>query len=55
MDNLSGVSVFVQAAETLSFVEAGRVLGISASAVGKSIARPKIGWMHACSTAARAA
>ena len=39
MDNLSGVSVFVQAAETLSFVEAGRVLGISASAVGKSIAR----------------
>ena len=41
MDNLSGVSVFVQAAETLSFVEAGRVLGISASAVGKSIARPE--------------
>ncbi|BEL94501.1 LysR family transcriptional regulator [Serratia marcescens] len=39
MDNLSGVSVFVQTAETLSFVEAGRVLGISASAVGKSIAR----------------
>ncbi|KLE37307.1 LysR family transcriptional regulator [Serratia sp. TEL] len=39
MDNLSGVSVFVQAAEALSFVEAGRVLGISASAVGKSIAR----------------
>ncbi|WGZ69962.1 LysR family transcriptional regulator [Serratia sp. K-E0102] len=39
MDNMSGVSVFVQAAETLSFVEAGRVLGISASAVGKSIAR----------------
>ncbi|WP_411748692.1 LysR family transcriptional regulator [Serratia marcescens] len=39
MDNLSGVNVFVQAAETLSFVEAGRVLGISASAVGKSIAR----------------
>ncbi|MBH2883382.1 LysR family transcriptional regulator [Serratia ureilytica] len=39
MDNLAGVSAFVQAAETLSFVDAGRVLGISASAVGKSIAR----------------
>lgn len=39
MDNLTGVSAFVQAAETLSFVDAGRVLGISASAVGKSIAR----------------
>ncbi|QNL02531.1 LysR family transcriptional regulator [Serratia ureilytica] len=39
MDNLAGVSAFVQAAETLSFVDADRVLGISASAVGKSIAR----------------
>lgn len=39
MDNLAGVSAFVQAAETLSFVEAGRVLGVSASAIGKSIAR----------------
>ncbi|MEL5636585.1 LysR family transcriptional regulator [Serratia ureilytica] len=39
MNNLAGVSAFVQAAETLSFVDAGRVLGISASAVGKSIAR----------------
>lgn len=39
MDNLAGVSAFVQAAETLSFVEAGRLLGVSASAIGKSIAR----------------
>lgn len=39
MDNLAGVSAFVQSAETLSFVEAGRLLGISASAIGKSIAR----------------
>ncbi|OKB68415.1 LysR family transcriptional regulator [Serratia marcescens] len=39
MDNLAGVTAFVQAAETLSFVDAGRLLGISASAVGKSIAR----------------
>ncbi|AEF45452.1 transcriptional regulator, LysR family [Serratia sp. AS12] len=39
MDNLAGVSAFVQSAETLSFVEAGRVLGVSASAIGKSIAR----------------
>ncbi|MGK5032857.1 LysR family transcriptional regulator [Janthinobacterium sp. MDT1-19] len=39
MDNLAGFTAFVQAAETRSFVAAGRVLGISASAIGKSIAR----------------
>ena len=39
MDGLGGVAVFVQVAETRSFVAAGRVLGISASAVGKSVAR----------------
>lgn len=39
MDSLSGIAVFVQVAETRSFVAAGRLLGISASAVGKSIAR----------------
>lgn len=39
MDNLAGLTAFVQAAEMRSFVAAGRVLGISASAVGKSIAR----------------
>lgn len=39
MDNLAGFTAFVQAAETRSFVAASRVLGISASAVGKSIAR----------------
>ena len=39
MDNLSGLAAFVRAAETLSFVAAGRDLGLSASAVGKSIAR----------------
>ncbi|OVZ83663.1 LysR family transcriptional regulator [Yersinia kristensenii] len=39
MDNLSSLTVFVQVAETRSFVVAGRVLGVSASAVGKSIAR----------------
>jgi DNA-binding transcriptional LysR family regulator len=39
MDNLSGISAFVSAAETLSFVEAGRRLGVSASAIGKTIAR----------------
>lgn len=39
MDNLSGISVFVQVAETRSFVSAGRLLGVSSSAVGKSIAR----------------
>jgi len=39
MDNLSGIAVFVQAAENRSFTEAGRMLGISSSAVGKTIAR----------------
>lgn len=39
MDSLSGISMFVQVAETRSFTEAARVLGVSASAVGKSIAR----------------
>ncbi|MDN4984313.1 LysR family transcriptional regulator [Bradyrhizobium sp. WYCCWR 13022] len=39
MADLSGVSVFVQVAELRSFVAAGRVLGVSASAVGKSIGR----------------
>lgn len=39
MDSLNGFMVFVQVAELRSFVAAGRALGISASAVGKSIAR----------------
>ncbi|WP_095053234.1 LysR family transcriptional regulator [Pseudomonas sp. Irchel s3b2] len=39
MDSLNGIAFFVQAAETRSFSEAGRVLGISSSAVGKSVAR----------------
>lgn len=39
MDSLSGFTVFVQVAETRSFVEAGRILGISASAISKSVAR----------------
>ncbi|OPA86277.1 LysR family transcriptional regulator [Pseudomonas fluorescens] len=39
MDSLSGMAVFVQAAQMGSFVGAGKHLGISASAVSKSIAR----------------
>ncbi len=39
MDSLGSLSVFVQVAETRSFTAAGRLLGISSSAVGKSIAR----------------
>lgn len=39
MDSLSGFTVFVQVAETRSFVVAGRQMGVSASAVGKSVAR----------------
>jgi DNA-binding transcriptional LysR family regulator len=39
VDSLTGISMFVQVAETRSFTEAGRLLGVSSSAVGKSIAR----------------
>ncbi|WP_334178551.1 LysR substrate-binding domain-containing protein [Pseudoxanthomonas sp.] len=39
MESLSGFTVFVQVAETRSFVAAGRRLGVSASAVGKRVAR----------------
>lgn len=39
MDSLTTLNAFVQVAHTHSFVGAGRVLGITASAVGKSVAR----------------
>ncbi|CAB3750093.1 MULTISPECIES: LysR family transcriptional regulator [Burkholderia] len=39
MDQLNGITVFVQVAEARSYVGAGQQLGLSASAVGKSIAR----------------
>jgi DNA-binding transcriptional LysR family regulator len=39
MDHMSGMVVFTRAAETLSFAEAGRQLGLSASAIGKAVAR----------------
>jgi DNA-binding transcriptional LysR family regulator len=39
MDSLNGIAFFVQTAETRSFSEAGRNLGVSSSAVGKSVSR----------------
>lgn len=39
MDRLGALNAFVQAAEARSFVVAGRQLGVSASAVGKAVAR----------------
>jgi len=39
MDSLTGIVSFVKAAETLSFVAAARALGLTASAVGKNVAR----------------
>lgn len=39
MDQFAGISAFVVAAETSSFMEAGRLLGVSASAIGKTVAR----------------
>ncbi len=38
MDSFA-INVFVQAADTRSFVSAGRILGVSASGIGKSITR----------------
>jgi DNA-binding transcriptional LysR family regulator len=39
MDSLNGIVSFVRTAEALSFVAAARVLGLSASAVGKNVAK----------------
>jgi hypothetical protein len=39
MDSLGSLNAFVQAAETRSFTVAGRQLGVSASAIGKAVAR----------------
>jgi DNA-binding transcriptional LysR family regulator len=39
LDNLSGLIAFVRTADLGSFVAAGRVLGLSASAIGKAVAR----------------
>lgn len=39
MDSLNGFVVFVKVAETRSFVAVGRLMGVSASAVGKSVSR----------------
>lgn len=39
MDNIAALNVFVIAAETRSFVRAGEMLGVSSSAVGKTMAR----------------
>ncbi|WJM95136.1 LysR family transcriptional regulator [Pseudomonas defluvii] len=39
MEWLSGIAIFMQAADTRSFSEAGRNIGISSSAVGKSVSR----------------
>ncbi|WAH57044.1 LysR family transcriptional regulator [Pseudomonas silvicola] len=39
LESVAAISVFVQVAEVHSFVAAGRALGVSASAVGKRIAR----------------
>ncbi|HEX4551007.1 LysR family transcriptional regulator [Pseudomonas sp.] len=39
MDSLNALNVFVSVAQTRSFVASGRLLGVSASAIGKSIVR----------------
>lgn len=52
MDSLTSLTSFVRTAETLSFVQAARLLGISASAVGKMSPGWSINWGSGCSTAA---
>jgi len=39
LDSLGALTVFVRAAETRSFTEAARQLGVSSSAIGKAVAR----------------
>ncbi|WP_295999224.1 LysR family transcriptional regulator [Rugamonas sp.] len=39
MDNLGGIGIFVKVADTRNFTLAGRALGVSSSAIGKSISR----------------
>jgi hypothetical protein len=39
MDNLASMSVFIRAADARSFTDAGTQLGVSSSAIGKTIAR----------------
>lgn len=39
MDQFGGLHLFMQATQTRSFVEAGRLSGVSSSAVGKAVAR----------------
>lgn len=39
MESLGSLQTFVQVAETRGFAEAGRLLGVSAAAVGKSVSR----------------
>lgn len=39
MDRIAAINVFAHVAQTRSFVDAGRLLGVSASAVGKSVVR----------------
>lgn len=39
MDSLNALTIFVSVAETRSFVATGRQMGVSSSAIGKSIAR----------------
>ncbi|MGB3127573.1 MAG: LysR family transcriptional regulator [Pseudomonas sp.] len=39
MDSLNALTIFVSVAETRSFVATGRLMGVSSSAIGKSIAR----------------
>jgi hypothetical protein len=39
LDSLEALSAFVRAAEARSFTDAGRQLGLSSSAIGKTVAR----------------
>ncbi len=55
MESLSGLAAFVHAAEQRSYVAAGRILGVSSSAVAKSARGSRPGSASGCSTGRRAA
>ncbi len=55
MESLGSIALFVLVAETRSFTQAGKRLGISSSGVGKSIGRLERTSARGCFIAARAA
>lgn len=52
-DNLGGITAFVTTAQLGSFTAAAERLGLTKSAVGKSVGRQRRAWDSSCFTAPR--